>query len=100
MFTIRFNLPEAADAFGRWCERHNVSFEMSCQIGRWHATASRRKVRGYSDERGTHREEWVVTKVHQDPSVALKDALDTLAKSSGIETFAEHSGRELGEASA
>jgi hypothetical protein len=96
-FTV--NIPEAGDSFGRWCERHNVSFEMSCQLGRWHATASRRAVHSYSDRRGMHREEWVVTKVHEEPSLALTEALDALAQSSGIETFVECAGRELAEAS-
>lgn len=98
-FTIRFTTPEASSTFGRWCEQHNVSFHLACILGQWHVTASRKAVISYSDERGSHTESWEVTRVGDDPGATLQEALHAIAKSSGIETLVEQSGRELAEAS-
>ena len=85
-FTVNFKIPEAGDPFSRWCDKHNVTLSMFCALGHWHVTATRRVVHSYSDARGTHSEEWTVTRVGTDPTTMLAEALLSVAKSSGIES--------------
>lgn len=84
-FTVNFKIPEASDPVGRWCDKHNVTFSMFCALGQWHVNATRRIVHSHSDERGTHIEEWTVTRVGANPTAMLGEALLAVAKSSGLE---------------
>lgn len=85
VFTMRFNVPQAADLFGRWCEKHNIAFDCQCMLGQWHVTASRKLVHGYSDDAGSHSESWQVTRQGRDFGETLHEALRAIARSTGIE---------------
>lgn len=75
MKTFKLTLPQAGDDLGRWLDDNGGNISINCMLGIYHVNVSWRRLRSFSDDRGTHKETWEVTRHHREPPVALEEAL-------------------------
>jgi hypothetical protein len=60
--SFKITLPESDEPIGRWLERHSVTIQISCQIGRYFVTMDWKKLLSFSDADGEHSENFSVTR--------------------------------------
>lgn len=77
--TFTIQLPVASDAFGRWLEANGAHIEISCSLGTYTVTVSWNRLHSYSDDTGTHRESWELSRHGKNLSATFGEAMAAAA---------------------